>query len=70
MQHRILTNIDPSVFIFCYQTEDHRMESVTELIQTEKKYNERMKDLVNVSPCVIPFSLTNPSCRTCDGSCG
>ncbi|KAG0080238.1 hypothetical protein BGZ90_000222, partial [Linnemannia elongata] len=43
------------------KTEDHRMESVAELIQTEKKYNERMQDLVNIYLAEAKASATSLS---------
>ncbi|KAF9127862.1 hypothetical protein BGW39_005498, partial [Mortierella sp. 14UC] len=43
------------------KTEDHRIESVAELIQTEKKYNERMQDLVHIYLAEARASATSLS---------
>ncbi|KAG0280167.1 hypothetical protein BGZ95_011093 [Linnemannia exigua] len=43
------------------KTEDHRLESVAELIQTEKKYNERMQDLVHIYLAEAKASATSLS---------
>ncbi|KAG0204783.1 hypothetical protein BGX33_008281 [Mortierella sp. NVP41] len=41
------------------KTDDHRMEAVAELIQTEKKYNERMQDLVHIYLAEAKASATS-----------
>ncbi|KAF8943912.1 hypothetical protein BGZ47_004907 [Haplosporangium gracile] len=43
------------------KTEDHRLESVAELVQTEKKYNRRMRDLVHVYLAEVKASAKSPS---------